>query len=112
MDAELERLGNSLLVPSVQELAKESLTTVPLRYVRHDHQNCPISSYGARCPDDVPIIDMDKFISGDHMDSELKKLDYASREWVSSRNFITCGYKNAANMFGIVCVNQQYNAAE
>ncbi|KAI7999686.1 Protein SRG1 [Camellia lanceoleosa] len=81
MEAKLARLGSSLLVPSVQELAKESLTTVPLRYVRHDHQNCPISSYGACCPDDVPIIDMDKLISGDHMDSELKKLDYASREW-------------------------------
>ncbi|CAL5410069.1 unnamed protein product [Camellia sinensis] len=81
MEAKLARLESSLLVPSVQELAKESLTTVPLRYVRHDHQNHPISSYGARCPDDVPIIDMDKLISGDHMYSELKKLDYASREW-------------------------------
>ncbi|CAL5410067.1 unnamed protein product [Camellia sinensis] len=81
MEAKPARLGSSLLVPSVQELAKESLTTVPPRYVRHDHQNCPMSSYGARCPDDLPIIDMDKLISGDHMDSELKKLDYASREW-------------------------------
>ncbi|CAL5412434.1 unnamed protein product [Camellia sinensis] len=81
MEAKLARLESSLLIPSVQELAKESLTTVPLRYVRHDHQNHPISSYGARCPDDVPIIDMDKLISGDHMYSELKKLDYASREW-------------------------------
>ncbi|GMP71999.1 hypothetical protein CsSME_00030201 [Camellia sinensis var. sinensis] len=81
MEAKLARLGSSLLVPSVQELAKESLTTVPPQYVHHDHQNHPISSYGARCPDDVPIIDMDKLISGDHMDLELKKLNYASKEW-------------------------------
>ncbi|XP_028124591.1 protein SRG1-like isoform X2 [Camellia sinensis] len=81
MEAKLTRLGSSLLVPTVQELAKESLTTVPPRYVHHDHQNHPISSYGARCPDDVPIIDMDKLISGDHMDLELKKLNYASKEW-------------------------------
>ncbi|CAL5412436.1 unnamed protein product [Camellia sinensis] len=81
MEAKLARLGSSLLVPSVQELAKESLTTVPPRYVHHDHQNHPISSYGARCPHDVPIIDMDKLISGDHMDLELKKLNYASKEW-------------------------------
>ncbi|CAL5346265.1 unnamed protein product [Camellia sinensis] len=81
MEAKLARLGSSLLVPSVQELAKESLTTVPPRYVHHGHQNHPISSYGARCPDDVPIIDMDKLISGDHMDLELKKLNYASKEW-------------------------------
>ncbi|KAF5944771.1 hypothetical protein HYC85_018848 [Camellia sinensis] len=81
MEAKLARLGSSLLVPSVQELAKESLTTVPPRYVHHDHQNHPNSSYGARCPDDVPIIDMDKLISRDHMDLELKKLNYASKEW-------------------------------
>ncbi|GMP71998.1 hypothetical protein CsSME_00030201 [Camellia sinensis var. sinensis] len=81
MEAKLARLGSSLLVPSVRELAKESLTTVPPRYVHHGHQNHPISSYGARCPDDVPIIDMDKLISGDHMDLELKKLNYASKEW-------------------------------
>ncbi|CAL5410071.1 unnamed protein product [Camellia sinensis] len=81
MEAKLARLGSSLLVPSVQELATESLTTVPPRYVRHDHQNHPISSYGSRCPNDVPIIDMDKLISGDHMDLELNKLNYASREW-------------------------------
>ncbi|KAM3361932.1 hypothetical protein P3S68_016786 [Capsicum galapagoense] len=37
----LARLGGSLPVPSVQELAKGSLENVPLRYLRDDHQLAP-----------------------------------------------------------------------
>ncbi|KAG5517117.1 hypothetical protein RHGRI_037768 [Rhododendron griersonianum] len=77
MEGNLETLGSSLLVPCVQELAKESLTTVPARYIRHD-QDPPITSYATSIPD-VPTIDMEKLLSGDHM--ELKKLDSASKEW-------------------------------
>ncbi|KAG5517123.1 hypothetical protein RHGRI_037772 [Rhododendron griersonianum] len=77
MEAKLETLGSSLPVPCVQELAKESLTTVPVRYVRPD-QDLPITSYPTSIPD-LPIIDMEKLLSGDHM--ELKKLDTACKEW-------------------------------
>ncbi|XP_058196066.1 protein SRG1-like [Rhododendron vialii] len=77
MEGNLETLGSSLLVPCVQELARESLTTVPGRYIRHD-QDPPITSYATSIPD-VPTIDMEKLLSGDHM--ELKKLDSASKEW-------------------------------
>ncbi|KAE9461982.1 hypothetical protein C3L33_06111, partial [Rhododendron williamsianum] len=77
MEGNLETLGSSLLVPCVQELAKESLTTVPARYIRHD-QDPPITSYATSIPD-VPTIDMEKLLSGDHM--ELKKMDSASKEW-------------------------------
>lgn len=66
----------SLLVPCVQELAKESLTTVPARYVRPDQDTLLTSD--SLVPD-VPTIDMEKVLSGDQ--TELKKLDSACREW-------------------------------
>ncbi|KAG5517119.1 hypothetical protein RHGRI_037770 [Rhododendron griersonianum] len=58
-------------------MAKESPTIVPARYIQRD-QDPPITSYATSIPD-VPIIDMEKLLSGDHM--ELKKLDSASKEW-------------------------------
>ncbi|KAI8525753.1 hypothetical protein RHMOL_Rhmol13G0254600 [Rhododendron molle] len=67
---------SSLLVPCVQELAKESPTAVPTRYIRPD-QDPPITSYSSL--PDVPIIDMEKLLSGDQM--ELKKLDSACKDW-------------------------------
>ncbi|KAI8525758.1 hypothetical protein RHMOL_Rhmol13G0254900 [Rhododendron molle] len=76
MEANLKTLGGSLLVPCVQELAKQSLTAVPARYIRPD-QDPPITSYSSL--PDVPIIDMEKLLSGDQM--ELKKLDSACKEW-------------------------------
>ncbi|XP_058196060.1 protein SRG1-like [Rhododendron vialii] len=77
MEAKLQTFGSSLLVPCVRELAKESPTIVPSRYIQRD-QDPPITSYATSIPD-VPIIDMEKLLSGDHM--ELKKLDSASKEW-------------------------------
>ncbi|KAI8525760.1 hypothetical protein RHMOL_Rhmol13G0255000 [Rhododendron molle] len=77
MEAKLETLGGSLPVPCVQELAKESPTIVPARYIQRD-EDPPITSYPTSIPD-VPIINMEKLLSGDHM--ELNKLDSASKEW-------------------------------
>ncbi|KAM3284787.1 protein SRG1 [Capsicum chacoense] len=71
----LSRLGGSLPVPSVQELAKGSPENVPLRYLRDDQQlPIMIKSY-----DNIPIINMESLILGDEF--ELKKLDSACREW-------------------------------
>ncbi|KAL6991361.1 hypothetical protein U1Q18_009475, partial [Sarracenia purpurea var. burkii] len=67
------RLGTSLLVPSVQELAKRSLNEVPSRYIRP--VDAPITSTLPK----VPIIDMEILLSGDQM--ELEKLDSACKEW-------------------------------
>ncbi|KAG5622239.1 hypothetical protein H5410_007457 [Solanum commersonii] len=64
--------GKSLLVPSVQELAKQHLTIIPDRYVRPD-QETPVISTGAS----VPVIDLQKLISEDSMDSELQELHSA-----------------------------------
>ncbi|KAA8519575.1 hypothetical protein F0562_013801 [Nyssa sinensis] len=79
MEPKFAKLGSSLLVPCVQELAKESLPTVPSRYVR-PHQDPPITSGTVTFPD-VPIIDMESLICGDVMEIELKKLDSACKEW-------------------------------
>ncbi|KAG5622253.1 hypothetical protein H5410_007471 [Solanum commersonii] len=68
--------GKSLLVPSVQELAKQHLTNIPSRYVRSE-QESPVISAAAS----VPIIDLQKLISGDFMDSELQKLHFACQQW-------------------------------
>ncbi|CAN1140770.1 Protein SRG1 [Linum perenne] len=76
------KLGSSLLVPSVQELAKSStLTDVPLRYIRdppHDEEEQLLDD-----DDDyeVPIIDMEKLLSPQSMPCELSKLHFASTHW-------------------------------
>ena len=71
--------GRTMAVPNVQELTKNPLTSVPPRYVHHD-QDPPIISLNSSSPQ-VPIIDMQRLLSEDFMDSELQKLDHACREW-------------------------------
>ncbi|TXG47781.1 hypothetical protein EZV62_027075 [Acer yangbiense] len=69
----------TLAVPFVQELVKKPLTSVPPRYV-HPDQDPPIISLDSSSPQ-VPVIDMQRLLSEDFMDSELQKLDQACREW-------------------------------
>ncbi|XP_016559575.2 uncharacterized protein LOC107859170 [Capsicum annuum] len=68
--------GKSVLVPSVQELAKQNLTNIPARYVRQGQESPAVSAGSA-----VPVIDIQKLISGDSMDSELQKLHSACQQW-------------------------------
>ncbi|CAK9171012.1 unnamed protein product [Ilex paraguariensis] len=79
MDPKSIRLGGSLEVPFVRELAREQLGTVPPRYVRpvQDH---PIISDNSSLPQ-VPIIDLQSLLSGDSKDLELEKLHRACKEW-------------------------------
>ncbi|XP_043688294.1 protein SRG1-like [Telopea speciosissima] len=78
--AEVLTFGASLLVPSVQELAKEPLITVPPRYA-HPDQDPPIITDTASLPV-VPVLDIQLLISEEPTkDLELKRLDYACREW-------------------------------
>ncbi|KAK0578219.1 hypothetical protein LWI29_006902 [Acer saccharum] len=79
METKAISLGRTLAVPFVQELAKKGLTSVPPRYVHHD-QDPPIISLDS-CSPQVPVIDMQRLLSEDFMDSELQKLDQACREW-------------------------------
>ncbi|KAM3284786.1 protein SRG1-like [Capsicum chacoense] len=69
------RLGGSLPVPSVQELAKGSPENVPPRYLRDD-QELPII---IKSDDNIPIINMESLLLADEF--EFKKLDSACKEW-------------------------------
>ncbi|PWA37288.1 oxoglutarate/iron-dependent dioxygenase [Artemisia annua] len=73
-------LGSSLLVPSVQELVKEPITKVPLRYVRLD-QDPPIISQPPYSLPEVPVIDMARLSSENSADHELEKLHLACKDW-------------------------------
>ncbi|KAL5839208.1 hypothetical protein ACOSQ3_011913 [Xanthoceras sorbifolium] len=70
-------MGGSLPVPSVQELAKQSLSRVPPRYVRPDQD--PIFISNATSSPQVPLVDLFRLLSGDS--TELEKFHYACKEW-------------------------------
>lgn len=83
-------LGGSLLVPSVQELAKnDCLTTVPPRYVRHyNHHDQPplFSSITNHNNNDnsslqLPLIHLNNLFSPQFKRSELQKLHHACQHW-------------------------------
>ncbi|XP_059669327.1 protein SRG1-like [Cornus florida] len=77
--SEIVNLGKSLIVPSVQELAKEPITKIPPRYVR-EHEDSPIISHHNLLPS-VPVIDLQSLLTADYMDSELERLHSACKEW-------------------------------
>ncbi|KAF2314247.1 hypothetical protein GH714_024487 [Hevea brasiliensis] len=81
MESKGSSIGSSLLVPCVQELAKEPLVAVPPRYIRPD-QDHPIVAAGddASLPE-VPVIDMQRLRDEESVDSELAKLHFACKEW-------------------------------
>ncbi|KAJ0044732.1 hypothetical protein Pint_04853 [Pistacia integerrima] len=75
----MAKLGGSLLVPCVQELAKEPMETVPPRYIRPE-QELPIIS-DAGLISEIPVINMQKLFTEELEDSELFKLHFACKEW-------------------------------
>ncbi|XP_073281059.1 oxoglutarate-dependent flavonoid 7-O-demethylase 1-like [Primulina huaijiensis] len=77
MESKLAKLGGSLTVPYVQELAKEISTTIPERYIRFD-ENESISS-NISFSSEIPVIDMNE-LDGDSK-VELGKLHVACQEW-------------------------------
>ncbi|XP_022717387.1 protein SRG1-like [Durio zibethinus] len=79
METKVVKIGSSLLVPSVQELVKNPITTIPSRYLRPDQGNQIVSDAGSM--PEIPVIDMDGLVSKESMDSELAKLDFACKEW-------------------------------
>ncbi|KAL0287308.1 UNVERIFIED_CONTAM: protein SRG1 [Sesamum calycinum] len=74
------KLGGSLAVPIVQELAKEQLTRVPARYVRPDPHPQMILSDLSSIPQ-IPVINMQKLSDKFSMDSELQALHDACKQW-------------------------------
>ncbi|KAI5437388.1 hypothetical protein KIW84_023483 [Lathyrus oleraceus] len=73
----MSKLGTSLLVPSVQDLAKQLNTKVPEQYI-HPNQD-PIVVSNTSSLQQVPLIDLSKLLSEDEL--EVEKLDHACKEW-------------------------------
>ncbi|KAL2331274.1 hypothetical protein Fmac_018855 [Flemingia macrophylla] len=75
--------GTSLLVPSVQELAKQNLSTVPQRYIQsQQHEEIMVISEEINGNLEIPVIDMNRLLSEEYGPSELSKLDLiACKEW-------------------------------
>lgn len=83
----VESVGGSLLVPSVQEMVKQPVTTVPERYRRLDQ--VPPASYHHKslAMSMIPTIDMQKLLveessEAGHDDGlELCRLHSACKDW-------------------------------
>ncbi|BFG28935.1 hypothetical protein CerSpe_152090 [Prunus speciosa] len=75
--------GGSLIVPSVQELAKKPIITIPPRYIQPHHHHHQQDQVIFNSDAEIPFIDMHKLLSQDSVDyeSELAKLDFACKEW-------------------------------
>ncbi|KAL6283360.1 hypothetical protein ACE6H2_014289 [Prunus campanulata] len=75
--------GGSLIVPSVQELAKKPIITIPPRYIQPHHHHHQQDQLIFNSDAEIPFIDMHKLLSQDSIDSEseLAKLHFACKEW-------------------------------
>ncbi|KAI9074093.1 hypothetical protein K1719_032973 [Acacia pycnantha] len=78
---EINKLGGSLLLPSVQELAKESLRKVPPRYVRDRDEQKQHDVADPSFSSQVPIINLSNLCSPDLKASELPKFHSACQQW-------------------------------
>ncbi|KAL5774127.1 hypothetical protein ACOSP7_011684 [Xanthoceras sorbifolium] len=80
LEEEVVNFGKSLIVPSVQELAKQPIINIPPRYLRSDLE--PPILHHHTCLSSVPIIDFHKLAAtGDSMDCELERLHSACKDW-------------------------------
>ncbi|XP_057448038.1 protein SRG1-like [Lotus japonicus] len=70
--------GTSLLVPSVQELAKQHIAEVPKQYLHLNQDPINVVS-NTTSSTQVPIVDLKKLLSQDA--TELQKLHSACKEW-------------------------------
>ncbi|PIA25567.1 hypothetical protein AQUCO_11100022v1 [Aquilegia coerulea] len=86
---EVVKFGSSLIVPSVQELAKKNMVEVPPRYIRsEDQEDHPVGldlndvDLTSSLPT-VPVIDMKRLLFNDDSvkESELEKLHSACKHW-------------------------------
>lgn len=73
----MSKLGTSLLVPYVQELAKQPNIKVPEQYLQPNQD--PIDVSNTTSLQQVPVIDLSKLLCEDA--TELEKLDQACKEW-------------------------------
>ncbi|XP_062174717.1 protein SRG1-like [Alnus glutinosa] len=71
--------GRSIIVPSVQELAKEPIAHIPPRYVREDKDRSIVSDQPSLPA--VPVINLQRLVVEDSMNSELERLHSACKDW-------------------------------
>jgi hypothetical protein len=77
-----EKIKNpSLLVPSVKELIKEKILTVPQRYIQSQNEQLVNINEGDHSILQIPVIDMKKLLSPEYGSSELCKLHLACKDW-------------------------------
>lgn len=81
LELEAVNFGKSIIIPSVQEMAKESMTKIPPRYERPDQDPPIISTDASLLLSSIPVIDLERLAIEDSMDSELDILHSACREW-------------------------------
>ncbi|XP_010059077.2 codeine O-demethylase [Eucalyptus grandis] len=81
MESQIPPLDSGSSVVSVQELIKETINTVPERYVRHDQEPLILSDNGSTQTSVVPVIDLGKLSSDEIVgDQELQKLHEACKD--------------------------------
>ncbi|KAL5081409.1 hypothetical protein RYX36_009830 [Vicia faba] len=71
--------GTSLLVPSVQELAKNNISEIPQRYIQSQLEELVINETDNVL--EIPVIDMNKLLSLEFGSEELAKLHLACKDW-------------------------------
>jgi len=71
--------GTSLLVPSVQELAKDKISAVPTRYIQSQYEELVINE--ADSIPEIPVIDMKKLLCLETGSLELSRLHLACKDW-------------------------------
>ncbi|KAI3962684.1 hypothetical protein MKW92_006113 [Papaver armeniacum] len=79
----LMKLANGLSVPSVQELAKLTLSEVPSRYICTDDNQLSMDASVITDHDTIPVIDLQKLLSAEPATGklELDRLHSACKEW-------------------------------
>ncbi|KAL9403782.1 hypothetical protein Peur_000754 [Populus x canadensis] len=80
MESKVVQFGSSLIVPCVQELAKVNTAAIPPRYIRPD-QDQPTIIPSCASVNEIPVVDMQRLLDLESMDSELAKLHLACRDW-------------------------------
>ncbi|RZC90048.1 hypothetical protein C5167_044678 [Papaver somniferum] len=81
---EVSKIGSSLFVPNVQEMAKQPLAEVPARYLRIDQDPLAnVVSSSSMIDKTVPVIDLQKLLSPEPIigEAELERLHSACKEW-------------------------------
>lgn len=70
--------GRSIIVPSVQELARKPIVNLPPRYLRCSGDEDPPHVSGDTS-ESVPVVDVQRLARGDPL--ELEKLHFACKDW-------------------------------